>query len=248
MKSRETLPFTSRQSRTELILALLWLPVHLLLLPNLLVRFFPQLDAAALNVACYAIGAVYMLLTQFRFLRRDFEPLCDRFFAVFLQVLGCYGAMLLFNMALSGLLLGFLEELDNPNNAAVVSMARVSSGPVSAMAVFFAPILEEVMFRGAIFGALRHRGDRLHRACLCNFNVGFVLHVGPPFQKSRPYYSMDAHRQKYTILTRKISLFARSGAKCLNRAENVGFITMLRGSLRNFVGFSIDIFPQNRYS
>ena len=161
MKSRETLPFTSRQSRTELVLALLWLPVHLLLLPNLLVRFFPQLDAAALNVACYAIGAVYMLLTQFRFLRSDFDPLCDRFFAVFLQVLGCYGAMLLFNMALSGLLLGFLEELDNPNNAAVVSMARVSSGPVSAMAVFFAPILEEVMFRGALFGALRHRNRLL---------------------------------------------------------------------------------------
>ena len=59
---------------------------------------------------------------------------------------------------------------------------------------------------------------------------------------------MDAHRQKYTIPTRKNALFARSGAKCLNRAENVGFITMLRGSLRNFVGFSIDIFPQNRYS
>ena len=59
---------------------------------------------------------------------------------------------------------------------------------------------------------------------------------------------MDAHRQKYTILTRKIALFARSGAKCLNRAGNVNLITMLRRSLRNFVGFSIDIFPQNRYS
>ncbi len=157
----ETIPFTSRQSRTELILALLWLPVHLFLLPYLLIWLFPQLDAAALNVACYAIGAAYMLLTQFRFLRRDFDPLCERPFAIFLQVLGCYGAMLLFNMALSGLLGGFLEELDNPNNAAIVSMARISSGPVSAMAVFFAPILEEVIFRGAIFGALRRRSRLL---------------------------------------------------------------------------------------
>ncbi len=156
-----TIPFNSRQSRTELILALLWLPVHLLLLPNLLVRHFPQLDAAGLNVACYAVGAAYMLLTQFRFLRRDFDPLCEQPFDVFLQVLGCYGAVLLFNMALSGLLLSFLEEIDNPNNAAVVSMAQVSSGPVAAMAVFFAPILEEVMFRGALFGALRHRNRLL---------------------------------------------------------------------------------------
>ena len=68
-------------------------------------------------------------------------------------------------------------------------------------------------------GALRHRGDRLHLTGLCDFNVGFVLHVGPPFKKCRPYYSMDAVRQKYTIPTRKNALRAVSGAKCLNRVS-----------------------------
>ena len=59
---------------------------------------------------------------------------------------------------------------------------------------------------------------------------------------------MDTDSQKYTIPTRKIGLCAVSGAKCLNRVGNVSFITMLRGSLRNFVGFSIDIRPQTSYS
>ena len=161
MRRREPIPFTSRQSRLEWILALLWLPVHRFVLPPLLLRVFPQLDDSGLNFGCYAVGAVYMLLTQFRFLRRDFDPLCERLFAIFLQVLGCYGAMLLFNMALSSLLTLFAGELDNPNNAAVVSMARLNSGPVAAMAVFLAPIVEEMMFRAAIFGALRHRSRLL---------------------------------------------------------------------------------------
>lgn len=161
MGMRQRVPFTSRQSRAEWLLALLWLPVHLFVLPNLIVRFFPQLDDSGLNFVCYAIGAGWMLLTQFRFLRRDFDPLCENLFGIFLQVLGCYGAMLLFNMAMSGILLLFTEEVDNPNNAAVVSMVSSSGGPIAAMAIFLAPILEELMFRAAIFGALRQRSRLL---------------------------------------------------------------------------------------
>ena len=81
----------------------------------------------------------------------------------------CYGAMLLFNMAVSGLLLTFLGDAQNPNNSAVVEMAQVSGGPVAAMAVFLAPLVEEMMFRGAIFGALRHKNRALA------YIVGIVL-------------------------------------------------------------------------
>ena len=161
MTRRETPPFTSCQSRTERILALLWLPVHLFALPWLLMRLFPAIDDVRLNFACYGAGAVYMLLTQFRFLRRDFDQVCEHPFSVFILILGCYGAMLLFNMAVSGLLLLFTEELDNPNNSAVVSMAKSSGGPVAAMALYLAPLLEELMFRGAIFGGLRRRSRLL---------------------------------------------------------------------------------------
>ena len=150
-------PFTSRPSRAELLLALLWLPVHLFLLPRLAVRLFPALDDSWLNIVVYGTGTAYMLLTQFRFLRRDFDPLCDRLFYVLLEVLVSFGAMMLFNMALNSLLVAFLAQAENPNNAAVVDMALTSSGPIAALAIFLAPLVEEPIFRGAVFGGLRHR-------------------------------------------------------------------------------------------
>ena len=163
---RERAPFTSGQSRLERILALCWIPVHLYLLPKAIWHFFPALETSWLNVAVYASGVLFMLLTQFRFLRRDFDPLCDRPGYMLLEILVSYGAMLLFNMAVSGILLLVVDGLDNPNNAAVLDMAETSSGPVAALAVFLAPIVEEIMFRAGIFGGLRRFG-RLPAYLIC---------------------------------------------------------------------------------
>lgn len=165
-QKRERAAFISRQSKWERILALCWIPVHLYLLPQAIWHFFPALETSWLNIAVYGTGVVYMLLTQFRFLRRDFDPLCDRPGYVLLEILVSYGAMLLLNMAVSGILLLVVDGLDNPNNAAVVDMAATSGGPVAALAVFLAPIVEEIMFRAGIFGGLRRFG-RLPAYLVC---------------------------------------------------------------------------------
>lgn len=166
-------PFTSRQSGPQLLLALLWLPVHLLLLPRLLWQFFPQWDESTLNVAVYAVGAVYMLLTQFSFLRRDFDPLCEHPLRVLLEVLVCYGAMLLFNLAVNGILMLILGRGENPNNAAVVDMAVQTGGPITALAIFLAPLVEEIIFRAGLFGGLRRR----NRAAAYVLSIaGFALY------------------------------------------------------------------------
>ena len=124
-------PFSSSQNAVERILALLWLPIHLFLLPRVVSHFFPGVDGSWLNLAVYAAGAGYMLVTQFRFLRQDFDPLCDRPGYMLLEILISYGAMLLFNMAVSGILMLLSNDLENPNNAAVVDMAMSSSGPIA---------------------------------------------------------------------------------------------------------------------
>ena len=175
MEKAEQPLFTSRQSRWELLFALLWIPVHLFGLPALLLRAVPGMDDSTLNLAVYGIGAAYMLLTQFRFLRRDFDPLCDRPLRIAVEVLFSYGAMLLFNLAVSTLLLLLLDAVDNPNNAAVVEMAK-SGGPIAALAVFLAPVVEELMFRAGIFGALRHKNRLLaYAAAVLIFPVYHIL-------------------------------------------------------------------------
>ena len=128
-----------------------------------------------LNIAVYGPGAVFMLLTQFRFLRRDFDPLCDRPGYMLLEILVSYGAMLLFNMALSGILLLIVDSVDNPNNAAVIDMAQANRGPTAALAIFLAPLVEEPIFRAGIFGGLR-RINRLlaYLVCILLFSLYHV--------------------------------------------------------------------------
>ena len=46
--------------------------------------------------------------------------------------------------------------MENPNNALVMEMAQ-DSGVIRAVAIFLAPIVEEVLFRGALFGSIRTR-------------------------------------------------------------------------------------------
>lgn len=147
--------FKSRMTKGEAIAALVYLPIHAALLPLALVLLLiSRMDAATINFIAYVIGAVYMLIFEWRFLRRDFDTLCDRPMDCLVQVMICYGIMLGLNLCVGGVL-GLIDQVDNPNNAAVVDMADVKMGATSAMAIFLAPIVEELMFRGAVFGLLR---------------------------------------------------------------------------------------------
>lgn len=150
--------FTSRLSRGETLAALLYLPVHIFLLPLVLVpsAAYLGLDATDLNLILYAVGTVYMLLLLFKFLRRDFDPLWEQPGHCVLEIITNYALMYLANLAVTGifLLLPWFGQ-ENPNNSAIMDLAGQDWGKMTAMAVFLAPIMEECMFRAGIFGTLR---------------------------------------------------------------------------------------------
>ena len=157
----EPVPFTSRMTRGEMIAVLVYLPLHILLLPMLLLSL-PEtagLSEIQINVAVYTFGTLWMLLFAGRFLRRDFDPLCDHPFYCLLQVVTSYGMVLALNMLLSALLMMVQSELSNPNNAAWSDMVTKDFGKTAASAVFLAPLTEEPIFRGAIFSLLYPRPE-----------------------------------------------------------------------------------------
>ncbi len=153
----EPVPFTSRMTRREIAAVLAYLPLHIGLLPLLLLSL-PQtagMSEIQINFAIYAIGALWMLLFAGRFLRRDFDPLCEHPFYCLLQVVTSYGMVLALNMLLSALLMLVQTELSNPNNAAWSDMVTKDFGKTAASAVFLAPLVEEPIFRGAVFSLFR---------------------------------------------------------------------------------------------
>lgn len=151
-------PFTSALTKGEAIAVLLYFPVHILLLPAILTR----LESAALitasmaNLICYAVGAVYMAVFAWGFLRRDYDPLCDRFLRVLIVVFASYALMLCFNFVM-GLILLLFPDFTNPNDQAVVGAATEDYGPMAAAAIFLAPIVEEMLFRAGLFGLIRRK-------------------------------------------------------------------------------------------
>jgi len=157
MTERKAVPFTSAMTKWEYAAALGYLPVHIYLLPRLLLAVFGEegISALEVNVACYAVAAAFLFLCLRRFFFREYNALCDYGPGVLLEVAKSYGFLLLCNLAASLVLLLLTGETENPNNEAVLALAGEDLGKTAAVAVFLAPIAEEAMFRGGIFGLLR---------------------------------------------------------------------------------------------
>lgn len=143
-------------STLESAIAIGYLPIHVYLLPTLLYRMFDEtrLDALAANVVCYFVAAFFLFFCLRKFFFREFNALCDYGAGALIEVAKAYGVLLLCNLVINVALLaaGFSQ---NPNNDAVFSLAGDDLGMTTAMAVFLAPIAEETMFRGGVFGLLR---------------------------------------------------------------------------------------------
>ena len=150
--------FTSRLSRGQTILTLVWLPVHVLLMPLGAALLWQRgmLGEIGVNVLIYAVSALVLLLVLGSFFRRDFDPLCDRPLQTLLNVVIHYGMLLGGNMIVAGGMMLF-GLADNPNNEAAVDLVRQSFGPMAGVTIFLAPIVEESLFRAGVFGALRRK-------------------------------------------------------------------------------------------
>lgn len=163
MEKKAVRVFTSQMTKREIILALLWLPVHLFVMPKLAMLLMDRgiITESQANLLVYGIGAIYMVITCYGFLRRDFDPLCDDLLGCIAQIALCYCTMMAFNLCASGILsgletmIGQSSAVSNLNNEAILDMAKTDTQAITAMAVFLAPLTEEVLFRGAIFGGIR---------------------------------------------------------------------------------------------
>ena len=159
MEQDKTRPaFTSRMRGYELAAALVYIPIHVLGVPMLLGWLFAEgrISSVGVNTLYYIIGAAYMLVFLWRFFRTEFYSLCDYGFGFVLEILKSYGIMILCSLVVNGALMaaGFSS---NPNNEAIFEMAGEDIAHTAAIAVFLAPIVEEPMFRGGIFGLIRRK-------------------------------------------------------------------------------------------
>lgn len=162
MKNKE---FLYPMKTGEKVFGFLYLPIHIFAMAWILgflslllnQQFGITLSTVTLNVICYAFGLILILIFMHHFLKASFSDLCDNILTALGAVVLGYLMYLVMNAAISWVLTQFLTDLTNPNSQEIENEVKQNSGAMLAVAVVMAPILEETLFRGVVFGSIRKK-------------------------------------------------------------------------------------------
>lgn len=157
-------PVDLPMSLRERIGGLIYIPMHCLVLPlilELIDIYFDKIsiDTAKLNLIIYAIGFVFCLLFMWKFLKKSFDNIFEKRVRFIRSILIGLGITYALGTVVSTIILtvfGFSDAL-NPNSAEINALVADNFNSMSVTAVIFAPIIEECMFRGALFGSIRKK-------------------------------------------------------------------------------------------
>ena len=138
-----------------------YFPIHAVVLPltigALLMAVLGKLPSdVTCNVLYYLCGLVFTLIAMWRFLRRSFDTMVGSILRCLGMMFAAYGIDVLLSLVLQ-LGTSLIGELPVPNNDAVTGLARTDYKRMIAVAVLMAPLVEECLFRGVVFGTIRPR-------------------------------------------------------------------------------------------
>ena len=136
-----------------------YFPIHAVVLPLtlgmlLLAVLGEQPSDVTCNVLYYLCGLVFTLIAMWRFLRRSFDTMVGSILRCLGMMFAAYGIDVLLSLVLQ-LGTSLIGELPVPNNDAVTGLARTDYKRMIAVAVLMAPLVEECLFRGVVFGTIR---------------------------------------------------------------------------------------------
>ena len=155
--------FENDMSRGQTVFGWIWLAVHVFVLPiaaGVIIQLYPDfLTEAQWELALFAVSAVALGIAMLRYWKRGFERVLERPGRTLLSALGGLAIYYALSTAVTLLLVLVASDMleGNPNNEAVVAVAKTDYGTMKAAAVFLAPLVEETLFRGVIFGSLRKK-------------------------------------------------------------------------------------------
>lgn len=224
--------FKSNLTPREIKLGIVFFPIYMLVLP-FAVSFvclalergwnvFP--NDATVNLVYYYVLFGCILLIFRRFLLRSFEEFSDTVLNSLKAVAIAFGGYFVMNF-LIGMALSLLPGgIENVNNDAIISQARENSRAIMVMVLFLSPFVEETLFRGLIFGAIREKSRIL--AYVISVLLFSVLHVWQYVFTSGEYF--------YFIAVLQYLAPALALAWCYEKAGNVWAAIMLHMLINAF--------------
>ena len=154
-------PFEDKLTPGERTAAGIYLPIHMFVLPGLLgiyAQVSPRaVDGVGINILYYTFGILFVLFFMRNYLRADFDTMLDNKARSILSFISAFALLFVLSLAVTGILIHIMDDGSNPNNDTVSDLITGGSGSMFGVIVMLAPVTEEVLFRGFIFGSLRRR-------------------------------------------------------------------------------------------
>lgn len=152
--------FSVRMTRLEAIIGACYLPWYLIFISMMiqfgLYWFAPNLlTDMVLNTCYYGVNLLCVLAIFHRFLWNNFRAFAVQWKTVLKQLPAALGIYYLLSMAVNLVVLFIMPDFINQNNETVVGILDQQPILMVVIAVILAPIIEETIFRGLIFGNLQ---------------------------------------------------------------------------------------------
>lgn len=165
--------FVNTMSKPQRIAGLVYFPFHLIVFPlfiGMLATYLPSgLDDITQTTIYYGIGITFCLICMWKYLRRAFDILLDNIVVGLVALVFAFILFFLLTYLADGIMFAILgDNVLNPNNSAIIEAAGKNPNALFGLTVFIAPIVEETLFRGVLFGSLRPK----HRM------LAYVLSIG----------------------------------------------------------------------
>jgi membrane protease YdiL (CAAX protease family) len=113
---------------------------------------------ASLTLLYYMLSFIIVLIIMNGFLKDSFSILIDKnFSAISIALIGYFQYFAMFFAIAAVFLLITSQPIANPNTAAITTQVANKSNHLIFSMIFLAPIVEETLFRGALFDIVRRK-------------------------------------------------------------------------------------------
>lgn len=168
------------RKKSELICGLVYLPLHIFVMPVAvsvaLHTFFTVSSDAVLTLTYYLIGFLFLIICMRGFLKDSFSDFIDSFVPAMQSVLLSYLIYILLLYGVSILLAVIKVQLpENPNGTEITAQIAQNRWAMIVSTLLLAPIVEETLFRGVLFGLVR-KASRV-AAYVASFLLFSVYHL-----------------------------------------------------------------------
>lgn len=145
----------------------LWiLPIHVLISPILMLIYVyatedPRILGFRMEAIQYTISLGLILFFMLPYLRRAFHGLLDRFVSHIWTLLLSYPLYWALWYAVSIFIVVFGGDIILTNFEDISALTRLNFSPLFGLNVILIPVVDEVLFRGVLFGCIRNKNQVL---------------------------------------------------------------------------------------